>query len=101
MWIVGLLIDTFILQKFLSEDMTYSSALWPDELGGVRGDLEGDESGCALQAAQLHKIKKLLKLTRVGPGDRLLEFGSGWGAMSMQVSTTTSFFERSESKLVL
>ena len=66
--------------------MTYSSAIWPDVLGGVRGDFEGHRTSDDLEKAQLHKIHYLLNKARVRPGDRLLEFGSGWGAMAIEVS---------------
>lgn len=67
--------------------MTYSCAIWPDALGGVRGDLEGRRSPDDLERAQLHKIHYLLDKARVRPGDRLLEFGSGWGSMAIEVSS--------------
>ena len=63
--------------------MTYSSALWPDNLGGVRGDLEGRSSDADLEKAQQYKIAHLLRKARVRPGDRVLEFGSGWGALAI------------------
>ena len=66
--------------------MTYSSALWPDSLGGVRGDLEGRSSNADLEKAQQYKIAHLLRKARVRPGDRVLEFGSGWGGLAIEVS---------------
>lgn len=66
----------------------YSSALWPESTGGVRGDLavDGDsDSEKSLEEAQLHKIHTILRKARVKAGDRVLEFGSGWGAMSIEV----------------
>lgn len=71
-------------ESFLSPDMTYSSALWPDSTGGIRGDLTPRGSHDAdLEAAQRHKIAHLLRKARLRPGDRLLEFGSGWGALAI------------------
>lgn len=65
--------------------MLYSCAIWPDELGGVRGDLvEGPFPG-DLEAAQLYKVRHVLKKARVGLGDRLLEFGTGWGTTAIEV----------------
>ena len=65
--------------------MMYSCAIWGEEEGGVRGDLtEGPRTG-DLEAAQLRKIRVIHEKARLRPGDRLLEFGSGWGAMSIQV----------------
>ena len=67
--------------------MMYSCALWSDEEGGLRGDLvptSRDTSG-DLEAAQLRKIHLVLRKARVQPGHRVLEFGSGWGAMAIEV----------------
>jgi cyclopropane-fatty-acyl-phospholipid synthase len=68
--------------------MMYSCALWSNEEGGPAGDLvsrPGDHSR-ELEVAQMRKIRHTLRLARVKPGDRLLEFGSGWGAMAIVVS---------------
>ena len=65
--------------------MMYSCALWGDEEGGVRGDLARGPAPGDLEAAQMRKIHTLLRYARVRPGDRLLEIGTGWGAMSIQV----------------
>ncbi|KZV76688.1 CFS1-like protein [Peniophora sp. CONT] len=71
-------------QSFLSPDMTYSSALWPESAGGIRGDLTPRGSlESDLEAAQRHKVAHLLSKARLRPGDRLLEFGSGWGALAI------------------
>lgn len=66
--------------------MTYSSALWPESLGGVLGDLNGHRHERDLESAQRHKIHHLLKKARVRPGHRLLEFGSGWGALAIEAA---------------
>ncbi|PPQ92215.1 hypothetical protein CVT25_008989 [Psilocybe cyanescens] len=71
---------------FLSEDMTYSCALWTDKIGGVRGDLEGNDNNDSLRDAQLNKIHHILELARIKQGDRLLEFGSGWGSMAIEAA---------------
>lgn len=67
--------------------MMYSCALWGDAEGGVRGDLtpssrstEGD-----LEAAQMRKIHHVLAKARLRPGSRVLEFGSGWGSLAIEV----------------
>ena len=52
--------------------MTYSSALF-----GPGDDLE---------RAQLRKIDRLLDLTGTGPGTRLLEIGTGWGALALRAA---------------
>ena len=66
--------------------MTYSCANWPDSLGGVRGDLEEVPSFGDLEGAQTTKLHHLLHKARLRPGDRVLEFGSGWGSMSIEVN---------------
>jgi cyclopropane-fatty-acyl-phospholipid synthase len=67
--------------------MMYSCALWSDKEGGVHGDLlpkSGDH--CAsLEIAQLRKIHYVLRRARVEPGQRILEIGSGWGGLAIEV----------------
>ncbi|KAF8495089.1 cyclopropane fatty acid synthase [Gautieria morchelliformis] len=70
-------------KAFLSEDMMYSCALWTEEEGGIRGDLENGSLPGQLEAAQTRKIQHLLNKSRVRSGDRLLEVGTGWGALSI------------------
>ncbi|TBU43561.1 CFS1-like protein [Dichomitus squalens] len=71
-------------EALLSRDITYSCALWTPDIGGVRGDLEGGSHEGDLEKAQLNKIAHLLEKARLRPGDRLLEFGSGWGSLAIQ-----------------
>ena len=71
--------------------MMYSSALWPDSTGGIRGDLEEGASDSDLDVAQLNKLHYILRKARVRPGDRVLEFGTGWGSMAIEVRSPTSF----------
>ena len=66
--------------------MMYSCALWSDAEGGVRGDLELGPQPGDLEAAQLRKIHHVLRKARVKPGHRILEFGSGWGGLAIEVS---------------
>ena len=63
----------------------YSCALWSEAEGGVRGDLEMGPSPGDLEAAQLRKIHHVLDAARVKPGNRILEFGSGWGGLAIEV----------------
>ena len=65
--------------------MMYSCAYWGDEENGPAGDLTVGPTPGDLEAAQLRKVRFMLKQARVRPGDRLLEFGSGWGAMAIEV----------------
>ncbi len=61
-----------LFAAFLDETMTYSSALFA----------EGD----TLEEAQRRKIDRLLDLARVGPGDRVLEIGTGWGELAIRAA---------------
>lgn len=63
----------------------YSCALWSDEEGGVRGDLVPSADPLSLERAQLRKIHHVLRAACVKAGDRILEFGSGWGGLSIEV----------------
>ncbi|KAL0954532.1 hypothetical protein HGRIS_003500 [Hohenbuehelia grisea] len=84
-WNVEVAYDTSneFYQCFLSKEMMYSCALWSDDEGGVRGDLSTGPRSGDLEAAQLRKIKHILQKARLRSGDRLLEVGSGWGAMAI------------------
>ncbi|MGH3881729.1 MAG: class I SAM-dependent methyltransferase [Actinophytocola sp.] len=57
---------------FLDESMSYSSAWFGP----------GDD----LHTAQLRKIDGVLDLARVGPGSRVLEIGTGWGALAIRAA---------------
>jgi hypothetical protein len=63
----------------------YSCALWGDEEGGVRADVLGTAKPGDLEAAQRRKLHHILRAARVKPGHRLLEFGTGWGALAITV----------------
>lgn len=69
----------------------YSCALWGDEEGGVDGDLTSGPSPYDLENAQLRKIRHVLNKVRLRPGQRLLEFGSGWGGLAIEVTFRPSF----------
>lgn len=60
---------------FLDPTMSYSSA-WFDESGA-------DES---LESAQLRKIDGILDAANVTEGTRVLEIGSGWGALAVRAA---------------
>ncbi|EIN09720.1 CFS1-like protein [Punctularia strigosozonata HHB-11173 SS5] len=75
-------------QSFLSEEMMYSCAIWGDEENGPRGDLTSGPIPRDLEAAQRRKIMHILAKARVRPGDRLLEIGTGWGAMAINAGCT-------------
>jgi cyclopropane-fatty-acyl-phospholipid synthase len=62
--------DLFAL--FLDESMTYSCGLY--------------EPGDSLEVAQERKIDRILDAVRAGPGARLLEIGTGWGALAVRAA---------------
>jgi cyclopropane-fatty-acyl-phospholipid synthase len=66
---------------FLDETMTYSSAWFepaPDPASAPSFD--------ALRPAQLRKIDGILDLARVRSGTRLVEIGTGWGALAIRAA---------------
>ena len=67
-----------LFASFLDPTMTYSSA-WFDEAEPV-------ETATDLEAAQLRKIDAVLDLTDVRDGTRLLEIGTGWGALAVRAA---------------
>lgn len=72
-----------LFELFLDESMTYSSALYAD---GGRAAAESDPDGRLLHEAQLRKIDSVLDAAGVGPGSRVLEIGSGWGALAIRAA---------------
>jgi cyclopropane-fatty-acyl-phospholipid synthase len=87
-------ISNKFFQSFLSADMTYSCPIYSDAEGGPQGDYAAKDSsahaleleGNALHAAQLRKLRHILKLARVRQGDRVLEIGTGWGSLSIEAA---------------
>jgi len=61
---------------FLDESMMYSCALF-------------DAPDLSLEEAQRRKIERLLAKAAPGPGDHLLEIGSGWGAFAIAAARAT------------
>lgn len=59
---------------FLDPTMSYSSAWFAGPV----------ETATDLEAAQLRKIDAVLDLAGVDPGTRVLEIGSGWGALAVR-----------------
>jgi len=77
-----------LFKGFLSKEMMYSCALWSDKEGGLRGDLLPTVQPLHLEMAQRRKIHHVLTMARVKPGMKVLEFGSGWGGMAIEVSVS-------------
>ena len=70
--------DFFAL--FLDPTMTYSAARFPEDEDGH------PIPGADLEQAQIRKIDDLLDMAHVGEGTRLLEIGSGWGALAIRAA---------------
>ena len=68
-----------LFAQFLDETMTYSCARFDTEA-------PHDERDEALTDAQWRKIDTLLDGTGVGLGTRLLEIGTGWGALAVRAA---------------
>ncbi len=95
-----------MFELFLDPTMTYSAALFDTpapapalgqgasaagaaRLAGalLRPDMNDGGAGLdLLRQAQERKIDRLLDLTNVGPGTRLLEIGSGWGELARRAA---------------
>ena len=69
--------------------MMYSCPIWEDGENGIHGDLKYGSTPGDLEAAQQRKIQSIIRKARLRPGDRLLEIGSGWGAMAIAVCATS------------
>jgi cyclopropane-fatty-acyl-phospholipid synthase len=84
--------DMFAL--FLDETMTYSAALFADldpgspfaPRGGPGTRVPASPDGIRLADAQRRKIDRLLDLTGVGLGSRVLEIGTGWGELAIRAA---------------
>lgn len=61
-----------LFARFLDSSMTYSSGFF--------------RPGDTLEAAQARKIDRLLDRLQVGAGTRLLEIGTGWGALAVRAA---------------
>jgi cyclopropane-fatty-acyl-phospholipid synthase len=61
---------------FLDERMMYSCAVFPRE-------------DASLEEAQLAKLDRICERLRLGPGNHLLEIGTGWGGLAIHAARTT------------
>ncbi len=66
-----------LFAQFLDPSMSYSSAWFDTDHPGVKEDLE---------AAQLRKIDGVLDYAGVTEGTRVLEIGTGWGALAIRAA---------------
>ncbi|KAJ3147210.1 hypothetical protein HDU89_005808 [Geranomyces variabilis] len=64
---------------FLDPTMMYSCPIWATTDGEAT-----DESADTLERAQLRKIDRMLALAGIRDGDRVLEIGTGWGALAIR-----------------
>lgn len=71
-----------LFAAFLDPTMTYSAGLFDDAASAEWPDLK---------AAQHAKIDRLLDKTGVGTGTRLLEIGTGWGALAIRAAQRGAF----------
>jgi cyclopropane-fatty-acyl-phospholipid synthase len=69
-----------LFAAFLDPTMSYSGAWFDDDAPGAWSD------GGGLEAAQLRKIDGILDLAGVRDGSRVLEIGSGWGALAIRAA---------------
>jgi cyclopropane-fatty-acyl-phospholipid synthase len=59
-----------LFELFLDESMTYSCAVFREETA-------------SLEDAQMAKLRSICDQLELGPGDHLLEIGTGWGALAV------------------
>ena len=74
-----------LFRLFLDPTLSYSSALFESD---VAGDpvLPPPPATADLEAAQVRKVERLLDVTGVGEGSRLLEIGTGWGELAIRAA---------------
>ena len=65
-----------LYRLFLDPTMMYSCAIYQDP-------------GQSLEEAQRHKLHELIRKAAIGPGDHVLEIGSGWGAFAIEAVRQT------------
>ena len=65
-----------LFETFLDPTMMYSSAIYPSE-----------ES--TLEEAAVHKLDTICKKLDLQPGDRVIEIGTGWGALPFMLPNIT------------
>jgi cyclopropane-fatty-acyl-phospholipid synthase len=103
-----------VILEFLSEDMTYSCAIFQDLDGDLVRGMSSHENGngCLdkfvqastvpehmlsqsteaevdeLHEAQVRKLNHIIRKARIFPGQRILEIGTGWGSLAILIAST-------------
>ncbi|WWC86135.1 uncharacterized protein L201_001006 [Kwoniella dendrophila CBS 6074] len=91
-----------MFSSFLSKDMTYSCAIYPEldkdlydgkEFQRKQGkiiDIYEENGEDELEQAQLAKLRHIIRKADIQPGHRVLEIGSGWGSMAIEAVRQTN-----------
>ncbi len=74
-----------LFQLFLDSTMSYSSGLFESDAHGMPV-LPAAPQDADLEEAQGRKIERLLDVTGVGEGTRVLEIGTGWGELALRAA---------------
>ncbi|GJJ15179.1 hypothetical protein Clacol_009455 [Clathrus columnatus] len=99
-------ISDAVFQAFLSDDMSYSCAIFEDVDGDLKEngsnypsskvhspvlleDVPTSPESDPLYIAQLRKIRHLINKADIRPGHRVLEIGSGWGQLAIEAVKLT------------
>ncbi|HSH76304.1 MAG TPA: cyclopropane-fatty-acyl-phospholipid synthase family protein [Longimicrobiales bacterium] len=61
--------------EFLDETMTYSCGIF-------------SSPECSMRAASIRKYDRLCRKLELGPGDRVIEIGTGWGGFALHAAST-------------
>jgi cyclopropane-fatty-acyl-phospholipid synthase len=75
-------ISNEMFAAFLSEDMTYSCAIW-------KSISSADETEETLEDAQMTKLNRFIDGAHIKPSDHVLEIGTGWGSFAIQAVRKT------------
>ncbi|MGZ8743988.1 MAG: class I SAM-dependent methyltransferase [Nocardioides sp.] len=74
-----------LFQLFLDPTMSYSSGLFESDGEGMPV-LNRGVADAGLEESQSRKIERLLDVTGVGEGTRVLEIGTGWGELALRAA---------------
>lgn len=72
-------LGNLMFKAFLSEDMSYSTAIFKT----LDGDLRPEGDNETLEEAQMRKVHMIIKKANIKPGNRVLEIGTGWSTLSI------------------